>query len=269
MCRVFEVSRSGFYTWLKRLPSRKAQVDAKLAPIVKIMFEHNRRVYGCVRLSEALKRFGVPVGVRRTRRLMLSQSLRPVQYKPYVRTTDSSHNQPKSKDLVNRHFHAEKPDQLWTSDFTYIWTLEGFWYLVLILDVFSRYIVGWTFAAEQRAEQVIEAFLNACKQRNPPEGMVFHSDKGGQFCAESLRSVLEQRGVRSSMGSTGDCFDNAITESLNATIKKECIYALGPTSPEETRKRLFDYIEVFYNRNRLHSSLNYKSPMEYEQNAAV
>ena len=264
MCRVFEVSRSGFYAFLNRKPSNRSKEDEKIKTVLKPAFIEHHRTYGPERMGKILSRIIAPIGRTRVRRLMAECNLVPVTRRPFTRTTDSSHSNKAFPDLVNRNFTADGPNEVWTTDITYIWTSEGFVYLAVILDVHSRYIAGWALRKDQDAALVLSAFSMAIKRRGLPKNFIFHSDKGGQFFSKILKSQLNMLDVKQSMGSTGDCFDNAVTESFNATIKKECIYLQTFQNFEEVHSKVFEYIETFYNCKRIHSYLDYQSPMEFE-----
>lgn len=238
--------------------------DTEIKAVLKPSFVEHHKTYGPQRMSKILYKMGIPVGRTRVRRLMDECNLVPVTRRPFTKTTDSSHKKKACPDLVNRDFTADMPNSVWTSDITYIWTLEGFVYLAVILDVYSRYVVGWALRKDQDAALVLSAFSMAIKRRGAPKNFIFHSDKGGQYFSKVLKSQLNMLDVQQSMGSTGDCFDNAVTESFNATIKKECIY-LNPISDfNEAHSKIFEFIETFYNCKRLHSFLDYNSPMEFE-----
>lgn len=265
MCRVFEVSRSGYYDYIKRKPGKKAAADTKIKEVLIPSFKEHRKVYGPTRMSKVLSSLGIKIGRVRTGRLMKECDLVPVTYRPFIRTTESDKKQKAFPDLVQRDFTAEKPDELWTSDITYVWTLEDcFVYLAVILDVFSRYIVGWAIRKALDAAVVLSAFSMAIQRRGVPKNFIFHTDKGGQYFSKILKSQLSLLDVKQSMGSTGDCYDNAVTESFNATIKKECIYLEPIKNFEDAYSKVFSYIETFYNPKRLHSTLGYVSPMEFE-----
>jgi putative transposase len=264
MCRVFEVSRSGYYAYVKRKPSARINKDDQVKKILKPTFEEHRRTYGPTRMSKILGKMGIPIGRTRTKRLMAECNLVPVTRRPFIQTTDSSHKQNSFPDLVKRDFTATAVNQLWTSDITYIWTLEGFVYLAVILDVYSRYIVGWALRGDQDAVLILSAFSMALQRRHVPKEFIFHSDKGGQYFSKILKAQLNMLNVKQSMGTTGDCFDNAVTESFNATLKKECIYVEQIKDFKDAYEKVFAFIETFYNCKRLHSFLDYNSPAEFE-----
>jgi transposase InsO family protein len=265
MCRVFEVSRSGYYAWLKRPLSNHDRKELEvIKPAVREAFAASRQTYGCVRISRELINWSIPVSAKRAARIMREESLIPKAARRFKVTTDSNHQKTASPDLVRREFTSDAPGKLWTSDFTAIWTGEGWLYLAAFLDVFSRLIVGWAAAATMTESLLVTAFNNAVAKRIPQPEMVTHSDKGGQYFGKLFRSLLKLFGIRQSMGTTGDCYDNAITESLWNTIKTECFFDYIPVTWKEGREMLFDYIETFYNTQRLHSSLGYISPEDYE-----
>jgi len=239
--------------------------DSKIKQVLIPKFEEHRKLYGPTRMSKLLVSMGINAGRSRTRRLMQENMLVPVTYKPFVQTTNSPKNKKPYPDLVNRNFSADKLDSLWTSDITYIWTLDGFVYLAVILDVYSRHIVGWALRKDQDAALVLSAFSMAIKRRGVPKGFIFHSDKGGVYFSKILKSQLNLLEVNQSMGTTGDCYDNAVTESFNATLKKECIYLETLKNYDDAYSKIFSYIETFYNCKRLHSSLGYTSPIDFEK----
>jgi putative transposase len=268
MCHVLEVSRSGYYAWEHHVPSRREEEEKRLAPVLRAVFDENKRVYGCVRMSQVLQGMGLSVGKGRMRHLMRLNGLRPVKpkWKPWSISKPDAQKR-FSPDLVKRDFYAPGPNILWTTDISWVFTSEGILYLAIILDVFSRYIVGWALGETETAELVLEAFAMARGRREIPRGMIFHSDKGGQFCDDALRSKLTELGISQSMNGKGTWYDNAITESAFATIKKECIYKediIGGTK-SAAKEKLFEYVELFYNRKRLHSSIGYKAPAEFEK----
>ena len=268
MCRIFGISRSGYYFW-KRNPLKKRQKeDAKLMPVIRQAFFSNRRVYGTRQIGAVLADMGIPIGRRRTRRLMHAQGLYPQTAKAFRHaTTTRSKNLQKTPDLLDRHFTAKAPNRVWTGDITQVFTLKGVLYLAVIEDLFSRMVVGWAMMEQQTSTLVIIAFRMAWVQRRPQPGCIFHSDKGSQYDCLDFRSLLKEKQFRQSMGSTGDCYDNAVTESAIGTIKSECCFNRVFRTRKEARNELFDYIESFYNRVRRHSSIGYLSPEEFERRA--
>ena len=264
MCRVFEVSRSGYYEWLKRPLSNHDREEIELIkPAVREVFRESRQSYGCVRISRALIMKSIPISAKRAARIMREESLIPKAARRFKLTTDSSHNKTAAPDLVNRNFTSDAPGKLWTSDFTAIKTGEGWLYLVAFLDVCTRMVVGWATGAMMTESLLINAFNKAFSKCNPQPNMIAHSDKGGQYFGKLFRSILRLFNIQQSMGTTGDCYDNAITESLWNTIKTECFFDYIPVTRVEAHQMLFDYIETFYNPKRLHSSIGYMSPEKY------
>ena len=269
MCRTLRISRSGYYDWLGRGPSQRRLRHDRLTEEIRRVFEGNRKVYGSPRVWRALKAEGKGCGRHQVERLMRENGITPKRRKKFKKTTDSDHHYPIAVDLVNRVFVAGMPDRLWTSDITYIRTGEGWLYLAVILDVCGRRVVGWGMSARLLDELVTRALKQAIGWRQAKAGLIFHSDRGSQFASAACRQILDDHGIRPSMSHKGDCFDNAITESFWATLKRELVYMEKFQTREEAKLKIFDYIEVFYNRQRLHSSLNYKSPVDFEKSITV
>lgn len=265
MCRVLEVKKSGFYMWLRRGPSARIRHEHDvLKPRVRIAFEESRQTYGCVRIDQALRDIGVHTSTRRIRRIMKNDNLVPRRVKSYKCTTKSS-GKPVCPDLVNRKFTADRINTIWVSDITQVMTDDGWLYLASILDLCSRYLVGWATGPQINDDLVIRAFMMAYTQREPEPGFIVHSDHGSQYTSSLFGSNVRLYGGVQSMGSIGDCFDNASAESFNAIIKGDCLDHEDLLSREHTTKIIFDYIEVFYNRKRKHSSIGYMSPHQFEQ----
>jgi putative transposase len=267
MCRAFGVSRSGYYAWRRRPHTQRQQQDRALMPQVRQAFDEGRGTYGTRRIGAVLAEMHIRIGRRRTRRLMDAQGLYPRTAKAFrhALTRKNATLRQQTPDLVQRNFSAEAPNRVWTGDITQVDTLEGPLYLAIIEDVFSRYIVGWTMLPRQTAALVLIAFRMACAQRHPPQECVFHSDKGTQYDCHEFRQVLQEHGFRQSMGSTADCFDNAVTESAISTIKSDFLFGKVLGTQQVARTGLFDYIETFYNRVRRHSALGYLSPEQFER----
>ena len=266
MCRTFAVSRSGFYAWLHRpISKRDVEEVKKVKPAVRKAFTDSRETYGCVRISQVLERIGISISSKKARRIMREEQLVPKAARRFKRTTKADRINIKCPDLVKRNFTSDTPHRVWTSDFTAIWTEEGWLYLVVFLDVCTRLIVGWEASDVMTEGTLIRAFNNAVLNRIPLPSMILHSDQGGQYFGRLFKAILRLYKINQSMGSTGDCFDNAITESLWNTIKTECFMDLIPKTRKEAKPIIFDYVETFYNRERLHSSLGYVSPEEFEK----
>jgi transposase InsO family protein len=237
-------------------------------PQVQQVFESGRRTYGTRRISAVLSRMRIHIGRRRIRRLMDCQGLHPQTAKAFRRSiTRRAVNGAKVPDLLQRRFVADEPNRVWTGDITLVFTHEGILYLAIIEDIFSRIVAGWSIQERQTASLAVNALNNACARRNPEPGCIFHSDHGTQFDCDDYRSALVAHGMVQSMGSIGDCYDNAITESAFSTIKSELLLNCGKVfaTKAESRSRIFDYIECFYNRTRIHSSLGNVSPEEFEK----
>ena len=265
MCEVLRVSRSGFYAWLDRPPSPRDQQDAELAEAIQSSHAASDGIYGVLRIHEDLKDEGFRVGKKRVARLMRQHGIVGVSRRRGPRTTTRKAGDPKGPDLVQREFAAERPDALWVADITYVPTGSGFLYLAVVLDVFSRRIVGWAMAGHLRTDLVLAALDMAVAQRKP-EGVVHHSDHGCQYTSLAFGARCREAGVRPSLGSVGDCYDNAMCESFFATLECELINRRRFATKAEAQMAVFRFIEGWYNARRRHSSLGYASPTTYEQN---
>jgi len=265
MCRVLEVSRSGYYRWWRLGENGRDRRDKAMVEHIKTAYERGRGTYGSPRITTELKEQGIRCSENRVARIMRKYGIVAKTKRKFKVTTHSKHKKPVAANLVKQEFVAQRPNQLWTSDITYVWTKEGWLYLALILDVFSRYIVGWALSTRLTAELVLSAFDRAVERRQVTPEMIFHSDRGSQYADDKLRTALQLWSIRQSMSASGNCYDNAITESAFHTIKTELIYFLQCESRKETASSIFEYIEVFYNRQRRHSALNNKSPFDFER----
>jgi len=268
MCRVLGVSASGFYAWLERAPSARAQSDARLSDQIKAIHRCSRQTYGMPRVHAELSEQGVRVGGKRVARLMRAAALQGVSRRKWVTTTVRDADARPAPDLVQRHFSAKAPDVLWVADITYIPTWAGFLYLAVVLDAFSRRVVGWAMATHLRAELVVQALEMAYGQRRPSE-VVHHSDQGTQYTSITFGGRCREMGVRPSMGSVGDCFDNAMAESFFATLECELLERRRFKTQAEAEIAVFDFIEGWYNPQRRHSSLGYLSPVQFEKRHAT
>lgn len=266
-CRVLGVSASGYYAWRKRPASRRAQADEALLRTIRTAHTASRGTYGVPRLHVELREAGLRVGRKRIARLMRHAGLRGVSRRRFVATTQRDPRQRPAPDLVERCFRAARRNQLWVADITYIPTLAGFVYLAVVLDVFSRKIVGWTMEAHLRTELVLVALENAVAQRRPKD-VIHHSDQGCQYTSIAFGSRCTALGVRPSMGSVGDAYDNAMAESFFATLECELLDRRRLASHAEARMAVFEFIEGWYNPLRRHSALGYVSPNEFERIAA-
>jgi putative transposase len=265
MCRALEVSVSGYYAWCKREPSQHARSDAQLAKQVKTAFQANRCVYGSPRVHAELHAQGLHCARKRVARLMREQGLFARRPRHRTVTTKSEKGAQVALNLLQRDFSADEPNTKWVADTTYIWTAEGWLYLAVVLDLFSRMVVGWSMMAIQDATLVVQALRMALARRCPQAGLLHHSDRGSTYTSESYQELLEQEGMRVSMSRTADCYDNAAMESFFHSFKGECIDCQPFQTRAQARSSTFDYLECFYNRTRRHSTLHYMSPLEYEQ----
>jgi len=265
-CEVLEVSRSGYYAWLARPESARARRRQELAVKVRAVHEANRRVYGSPRVCAALRASGEPVSENTVAKVMAEHGIRAKAKKKFVpRTTDSRHGQPVAPNVLDRQFEAPMPDRKWAVDITYVPTAEGWLYLAGVMDLCSRKIVGWSMAEHMRTDLVSDALSMALARRRPGEGLLHHSDRGVQYASDDYRHLLAERGIVCSMSGKGDCWDNAVMESFWGTLKSELVNHEHYQTREQARASIFEYVEVFYNRHRLHSSLGYVSPEQFEQ----
>ena len=265
ICGVLGVTRSGFFAWLKREVSERHHRRQELAEKIKATHEENRGVYGSPRIFEALRADGVKVCCNTVAKVMREEGIcAKVKRKFVPRTTDSGHDQPVAANVLDRQFEAELPDQKWAADITYVDTDEGWLYVAGVIDLCSRKIVGWAMADHLRTDLVSDALQMALARRDPKEGLLHHSDRGVQYASEDYQKVLAEHGIEVSMSNKGDCWDNAVMESFWGTLKTELVYQEHYATREEAKASIFEYIEVFYNRKRLHSSLGYVSPEMFE-----
>ena len=266
LCRTLEVSVSGYYAWRRRIPSRHQQVDEALSTQIQHAFATGRGVYGSPRVHAVLRHHGICCSRKRVARLMRAQGLcaaRQRRRKP--RTTDSQHASPIAPNLLERNFTATAPNRKWVADITAIETHEGWLYLAGIVDIYSRRAIGYAMDT-RRDEALVETALEmALLCRRPQAGLVHHSDRGSQYTSGNYRAILESYGIVLSMSGKGEPYDNALMESFFATLKAECVERHDFQTIEQARTCIFEYLEVFYNRQRLHSSLGYHSPMAFEQ----
>ena len=266
MCELLGVSRGGYYAWAGRAESARAADDRTLAAEIRAAYEASRGRYGSPRVHAELRARGRRVGRKRVARLMRSMGLAARRRRRFRRTTDSRHAFPIAPNLLERNFTAEAPDRVWLADLTYIWTAQGWLYLAAVLDLYTRRVVGWAMADHLRHELTLAALDMAIVRQRPAPGLVHHADRGVQYAAHGYRARLRRHGMVCSMSRKGDCWDNAPMESFFATLKGELVEAAEYDTRDEARADLFQYIEGFYNRRRLHSGLGYLTP---EQKAAA
>jgi putative transposase len=265
LCEVLKVSRSGYYAWTTRPPSPAALRRDQLVTTIREVHGASRATYGSPRVYQALKARGVPCSENTVAKLMKAERVRPKARRPFtVQTTDSRHDRPVAKNVLNREFYPDRPDAVWTADITYVPTAEGWLYLAVVLDLFSRRVVGWATADHLRSELTCDALRMALGHRRARGALLHHSDRGVQYASEAYRDLLAEHAIEPSMSRTGNCWDNAVTESFFSTAKRELTHHESYASREEARRSLFEYIEVFYNRQRLHSTLGYRSPAQFE-----
>ena len=265
LCRVLQVSRSGFYAWLKRSPSRREREDGRLRVEITALHKASYKTYGSPRILADLKARQVAISRKRVARLMKEAGLSGLPPKRFRRTTDSGHDQPVAKNVLQRDFDVSKPNQCWAADITYIRTWEGWLYLAVVIDLFSRRVVGWALADHLRTDLVLEALRMALGLRRPEAGLLHHSDRGSQYASQAYRGLLEGRGITCSMSRRGDCWDNAVVESFFGTLKTELIHRHPWPSKPRAAASVVDYMAIFYNRQRRHSYLGYLSPADYEE----
>ena len=267
MCRVIEASRSGYYRWKRQPQSKRQKENEKILMEIRESHKRSRKTYGSPRIAEDLQAKGTICGENRVARLMKIHGIIGKAKKKFKATTNSKHNLPVAENLLNQNFEAEKPNSVWVSDITYVPTLEGWLYLVVILDLFSRQVVGWAMSDRLTSEFVVKALYQAIGRRRPVPRCIFHSDRGVQYASTDFGDVLRAYGFIQSMSRKGNCYDNAVAESFFHTLKTEHVYDYRYESRAEARQSIFEYIEMFYNRQRRHSALGYRSPVSFELEA--
>jgi putative transposase len=264
LCRVLGLARSSYYAWRLRAPSAHAQRDHELTQQIGAIFGASRQTYGSPRVHAELRANGVRCGRKRVARLMRHAQLRARRRRRRVCTTDSRHDQPVAPNLLARTFVADEPNRVWLADITYLPTREGWLYLAVVLDLYARRVVGWSMQATLERGLVLAALDHALDRRQPPVGLLHHSDRGSQYASAAYQAELRRARMQGSMSRPGNCWDNAPIESFFATLKSELPVTMF-ASHAAARSAVFDYIERFYNRQRRHSALGYHSPVEYEQ----
>jgi len=265
MCRVLQVSRSGYYAWCQRKPSQREMANKQVLADIEEVHRQSRGTYGPWRVYKALCRLGRQYNHKRITRLMRQHGIRAKRKKSYKRTTQSNHSYPVAPNKLNRQFQVSEPNQVWVSDITYVATAEGWLYLAVILDLYARRIVGWSMQTTLKRSLVLEALEMAIKQRRPQPGLLHHSDRGSQYASHDYQAVLADNKMDVSMSRRGNCYDNAVVESFFGSLKTECIQDTVYPSRRQAKLALFDYMEVFYNRQRLHSTLDFIPPVEFER----
>jgi putative transposase len=267
MCRVLGVARSGFYAWRGRAPSARALADQSLLAEIRRVWEDSKETYGSRRVRAELSHRGIETGLGRIERLMRVNGISGQAPRKQRKTTIRVPGVRPAPDLVEREFDPPAPNLIWSADITYLKSWEGWLYLAAVMDLFSRRIVGWSMADHMRSELVVDALEMAVARRRPPPGLIHHSDQGSQFVALTFGHAAADAGIAVSMGSVGDCFDNAVSESFFATLKKDLVNRRSWPTKAELRGEVFSYVEEFYNPVRLHSRLGYLSPVSFEEAA--
>jgi putative transposase len=267
MCKVLEVTVSAYYDWRGRSPSMRCVKDELLTSKIQDIHEAHRGNYGARRIRDDLLDDNQVSRVSRARvsRLMRQDGLECKRKKKFKATTNSKHDKPVALDLLKRDFAPAKPDQSYIADITYVWTSEGWLYLAVVIDLFSRLVVGWSLSSRMTATIVTDALEMAISSRRPAAGLIHHSDRGVQYASDAFRKLLEQHGYECSMSRKGNCWDNSVAESFFRTLKSELIYQHRYDSRAQATAAIFEYIEVYYNRQRKHSTNDYLSPHDYEQ----
>ena len=267
LCRVLEVSVSGYRAWKEGgTPDRQGLPDAQLLVLLQAIHAEVKGAYGSPRMVRELRARGFSVSKERVERLMRENGLRGRHKRRYKATTDSSHSLPVADNVLARDFRPSGPDQVWTSDITYLWTEEGWLYLAIVLDLFNREVVGWSLKPRMTADLVTDALTMAWFRRQPAPGLIHHSDRGSQYVSHAFQDKLREYGMTCSMSRKGNCWDNAPTESWFNSFKNERVFGERFLTREAMKATAFEYIEVFYNRRRLHSTLGYTAPVQYLKN---
>lgn len=264
MCRVIGVSRSGYYSWKRRPISKRALENKFLTAKIKLIFDNNRCVYGSRRIHAKLMSYGIRVSRKRVAKLMKLSNIIPKYKRKFRITTNSNHKLVVAPNLVKQDFTITKPNKVWAGDITYIKTKAGWLYLASVMDLYSRKIVGWSMDKSMTADLVNNAINMAIMTRKPKQGLIWHTDRGAQYCAKSHRNILKSYGIVQSMSRKGNCWDNATSESFFSTLKRETYDLHNAKNHNDAAVKIFDYIEAFYNKNRLHSTIGYKSPHDFE-----
>jgi putative transposase len=272
MCQVLKVSTSGYYKWLNQqssLPSEKEKYREEIQQKISKSFHESFGTYGSPRVHDDLIDWGYTISQKTVARMMREMGLKATQKEKFVVTTDSNHDLIIYPNILNRQFSAKEPNQVWVTDITYIWTLEGWVYLASVMDLFSRKIVGWSLADHMKKELAIQALNMAIIQRQPGKGLIHHSDRGSQYCSHDYIDILKEKEMNISMSKKGDPYDNACIESFHATIKKDLIYRRRFKTRVEAIKAVNYHISSFYNERRKHSTLGNTSPNQFERNHSV
>jgi putative transposase len=265
LCDVMQVSRSGYYSWRSREKSPRQQEYEGLIPVVQEADRISKHTYGARRIAKEIIELGIACGKTKAKTLMKLANVSAKQKKKFKVTTDSKHNLPVAPNLLNRQFKVDEPDKVYVSDLTYVWTQEGWLYLAVVIDLFSRQVVGWSMNSRMTKQLVMAAMRMAFWRRKPGAGLLFHSDRGSQYCSTDFQKMLSSYKMISSMSRKGDCWDNSVAESFFGSLKTERVFFSNYNTREEARQDIVDYIEMFYNSRRRHSYLGYVSPRQFEK----
>jgi putative transposase len=265
LCQCLHVSRGGYYDWSKRKPSERKERRAKLTRNIVRIFNQSSKVYGTRKVKEQLAREGYQVSERTVRSIMQENKLKSKTVRKYKATTNSNHQLPVYENVVNQQFNVPELNKVWVGDITYIATSEGWLYLASVMDLCTRKIVGWQISERMTKDLVISALENAYKRQHPEEGLLFHSDRGTQYASHDFQNKLKRYQMKPSMSRKGNCYDNACIEAFHSVLKKELVYPHKFKTRSAAKKQLFDYIECFYNSNRIHGTIGYLTPNEYER----
>jgi len=269
MCRLLSVSRSEYYHRQRRGPSARKRANEQLLPRIQAVFDAEKQRAGALRITKQLHEDGHRVGRNRVAKIMQENGIVAKAAKKYKATTNSKHNLPVAPNLLEQNFEAEKPDQKYVADITYIWTEAGWLYLAVVMDLYSRMVVGWAMAERMTSALVCDALEMALWRRKRPCGVIVHSDRGSQYCSRDYQKLLRENDLICSMSKKGDCYDNAAMESWNHSFKVEAIHGEKFVTREQAKTQVFEYIEIYYNRSRRHSKLGYLSPEAYEAKQAA
>jgi transposase InsO family protein len=264
MCKLLKVSRSRYYAWLKRPESSRSRENRRLEDKIRVLHNASHGIYGSPRIHRDLVDDGIRCGKNRVARIMREAGIRSRTKRKFRATTNSKHNLPVAPNLLNQDFTAKAQDRAWVGDITYILTEEGWLYLAVLLDLYNREVVGWAASSRITRQLSIDALQMALGKRNPDQGLLHHTDRGSQYASGDYQKVLKEHGMICSMSRKGNCYDNAVAESFFGRLKSEWVNHQRYLSRTEAIQSLFYYIEIFYNRKRRHSSINYVTPQEYE-----
>jgi putative transposase len=265
VCQVLGVSQSGYFAWRSRPASPRQREDLVLLAHIRSAFARSHGTYGSPRMTRELQDEGVQISRRRTARLMRENGLKARQKRRFKRTTDSHHAFPVAPNLLDQDFSAERPNQKWNADISYVWTSEGWLYLAVVLDLFARRVVGWAVSARLHQELALEALRKALAIRRPSAGLIHHADRGSQYCATAYQAELKKHGIQVSMSGKGNCYDNSVVETFFKTLKSELVWRTVFQTRAEAKQAIGRYIDGFYNPVRRHSTLDYVSPVQFER----